>query len=139
MSSQIGALPQRAGTWHLVWPVVAFGLAVAIVAAVIVGSIRGDSVREGSSASTAANTPTEMRGGMAYRPSFGGTLANTPSEVGVGAVATSTLEGLGRANTAGELNAAIGRPNSHEGSMFGRRSAQPKVEEPLAYRHNLQP
>ncbi|HEX6330388.1 MAG TPA: hypothetical protein VF129_03755 [Actinomycetota bacterium] len=135
MSSQIGTLPQRSGTWQVVWPLVAFGLAVAIVATVIVGSIRDDSVRV--SAGTAANTPTEMRGGVAYQPTFGGTLANTPSEFRGGAVATSTLEALPRAYSEGQLHGAIGRP-ADEGSSFGQRSAQPKVEEP-AYRHNLLP
>jgi hypothetical protein len=139
MSSQIGTLPQRSGMWHLVWPVVAFGLAVAIVATVIVGSIRGDSVRVEARVGTAANTPSEMRGGVALQPRFGGTLANTPSEFRGGAVATSTLEALGRANTLGELNGAIGRPVVDDDAPFGRRSAQPRVAEEVSHRHNLLP
>ncbi|HSJ49660.1 MAG TPA: hypothetical protein VLA90_00030, partial [Actinomycetota bacterium] len=128
MSSQIGTLPQRSGMWQAAWPVVAFAVAIAIVAAVIVGSFGADSVRENAKVGTLANTPTETRGSLMPQAKLGGTLANTPSEFRGGVVATSTLEALSRANNLGELHGAIGRPS--DGSAFGRRSAQPKVEEP---------
>ena len=101
MSSNIGTLQQR-GRFKL-WPVVVALIAVTALAVYFTMADRDNARDTGGKTSTvsgtAANTPSELRGGFAEAPSD--TVANTPSELrgGFAVAPASAANGqIGRRN-----------------------------------------
>lgn len=111
MSTSIGTLQQRAR--FKLWPVVVALLAVTAVAAYFTTKDR-DTGREASTVSgTAANTPTELSGGLAG--SILDTAANTPTELrgGIAQVAGgSVAELIGRRDVTPRVASDVANANT---------------------------
>ena len=115
MSSNIGTLEQRARI--RLWPVVVALIAVTAVAVYFTMSDR-DNARDNAEktatvSGTAANTPSELRGGFAEAPSD--TLANTPSELRGGfaeAPASAANGQIGRRNVTPRVGAVVPNANT---------------------------
>jgi hypothetical protein len=84
MSIGVGTLQPKTRIMRPVWLAGLLAVILALTAAVIVTNSGDEPVRDTTGtqtavSGTAANTPSELRGGL--ESTFGGTVANTPTEV----------------------------------------------------------
>ncbi|HZD18631.1 MAG TPA: hypothetical protein VE669_10865 [Actinomycetota bacterium] len=102
MSTRIGTFERQTRMGYPVWLAGLLAVLIAVTlafAAITVVRDRGDeAARVGGAHGTAANTPTELSGGLASAGSFAGVSANTPSELRsvLGAAALDLPAGLSR-------------------------------------------
>ena len=118
MSVSTGTLQRKARFGYTLWPALLALVAVAILTVYVAPSDR-DTDREASTVSgTAANTPTELSGGLAG--SIPNTAANTPTELrgGISSVAGDSVAAqIGRRDVTPRVSAAV--PNANTPTELG--------------------